>query len=275
MAQGRELFDAGKLQEAIEQVTNDVRANPADPGLRTFLFELLCFAGEWDRAEKQLDVIGHQSAQAELGVMIYRAIIKAERERQRLFSDGTHPHFLKEPPVYVDMNLEALSQLRSGNLDAAFATLERAEEERPAFAVKVDGEQFSDFRDADDFVAPVLELIVKDRYVWMPLEQIKTIEIAPPNKLRDLLWTSARVESLDGTIGEVYMPALYEGTSNEQDDQIKLGRSTDWRALGSELYRTVGLRMFRVGDTDKTLFELKSIEFVQPEATDAVASAPQ
>lgn len=274
MPQARELFEAAKLQEAIEQVTNDVRANPSEASHRTFLFELLCFAGDWDRAEKQLDVIGHQSALAELGVMIYRAIIKAEKERKRLFAEGTAPHFLKEPPPYVDMNLDAINKVRTGNLEEARAILDRAEEERPAFAVKLDDQQFSDFRDADDFLAPVLEVFVKDKYVWMPLEQIKSVAVQAPNKLRDLLWASARVESLDGTIGEVYLPAIYEGTGEQSDNQAKLGRLTDWRELGPNLFRTVGLRMFQLDQSDKTLFEIHQIEFDHAGSA-GVVSAPK
>src|SRR5947209_9402883 len=137
MPQAKELFEAAKLRDAIEQLISEVKANPTDASRRTFLFELLCFAGEWDRAEKQLDVIGHQSTQAELGVMVYRANIKAERERRRLFEEGVQPHFLKEPPAYVDMHVAAINQMREGKLSEARATLDRAEEERPAISGKI------------------------------------------------------------------------------------------------------------------------------------------
>jgi len=269
MVRARELFEAARLNEAIEQVTSEVKANPLDVSRRTFLFELLCFAGEWERAEKQLDVIGHQSAQAELGAMIYRANIKAEDERRRLIADGVQPHFLKEPPAYIDLNILALNQIREGKLAEARSTLDRAEEERPAIPGKLDGQEFQDFRDYDDFVAPVLELFVKDKYVWMPFEQIKSLEIKPPKQLRDLLWAGARVEALDGTVGEVYIPGLYSGTSEHTDDQARLGRLTDWRQLGEDIYRTVGLRMFRVGEEEKTLFEVRSIEFAAAGAESA------
>jgi len=261
MATAKELLEAAKLNEAIEQVTNEVKADPANASRRTFLFELLCFAGEWTRAEKQLDVIGHQSVQAELGVMIYRANIKAEMERRRLFTEGIHPHFLKEPPKYIDLNLAGLNQMRMNQFSEAATTLERAEEERPALPGKLDGKDFKDFRDIDDLVAPVLELIVKDKYVWMPIEHIKSLEISPPRQLRDLLWTNARVEALDGTIAEAYIPALYEGSSKHSDDQVRLGRLTDWQKLSENLYRSVGSRMFQVDDEEKSLLEIRSIEF--------------
>src|SRR6266550_9198452 len=105
MMSAKELFEAGKLDEAVAALLSEVKANPNDAAKRTFLFELSCFSGDWDRAERQLDVIGHQSAQAELGVMVYRANINAEKERRRVFSEAVSPHFLREPPAYVDLHV--------------------------------------------------------------------------------------------------------------------------------------------------------------------------
>jgi type VI secretion system protein ImpE len=259
--EAKALLETGKLNEAIAALTKEVKANPSDTSRRTFLFELLCFAGEWDRAEKQLDVIGHQSAQAELGVLVFRNNIKAERERQRLFSEGGQPHFLNEPPPYVDYLIQGISQLREGDSTGGRESLDRAEEERPALTGKINGQPFQDFRDYDDGVGPVLELIVKDQYAWLPFEQIKRFEIAAPKQLRDLLWAQARIEALDGTIGEVYVPTLYGGTSESANDQVRLGRMTDWKQLSEELYRAVGLRLFLVDDVDQTLFEASVVEF--------------
>jgi type VI secretion system protein ImpE len=265
MSQSRELFAAGKLNETIDELLREVKANPSDIAGRTFLFELSCLTGDWERAERQLDVIGHQSAEAELGVMVYRANINAERERRRVFGEGGQPHFLREPPAYVDLHVAALSQVRSGQMAAARATLDRAEEERPAIPGTANGKAFQDFRDYDDFVAPVLELIVKDKYVWLPFEQIKRMEISPPKQLRDMVWASARIEALDGTIGEVYLPTLYHGTSDSENDQARLGRITDWKQVGEDLYRAVGLRLFLVDGEDKSLFAATPVEFAGTE----------
>lgn len=265
MNKAKELLAAGKLGEAIDELLREVKASPNDAAMRTFLFELSCIAGDWERAERQLDVIGHQSAEAELGVMVYRANIKAEQERRRVFAEGVQPHFLREPPAYVDLHVAALNQMLQGKMTEARASLDRAEEERPAIAGKIDGKEFQDFRDYDDFVAPVLELIVKDKYAWLPFEQIKRIEISPPRQLRDMLWASARIEALDGTIGEVYVPTLYAGSSSAVNDQVRLGRMTDWKELGDELYTAVGLRLFLVDGEDKSLFEAKAVEFAEVE----------
>ena len=271
MAQAKALYESGELAAAIEAVTSEVKANPTDMQRRTFLFELLAFAGEWDRAEKQLDVIANQSTNAEIGVQAYRHNIKAERERRRLFADGLQPHFLSEPPVYVDLHLAAINRVREGNFQEAREALDRAEEDRPAFAGKLNGQPIQDFRDADDFVGPVLELVVQDKYAWLPLEQVKRMAIAPPKSLRDLIWPSARIESTTGTVGEVFMLALYEGSSAHESDAVRLGRMTDWRQIGDNLHRASGLRLFLADDEDKAIFEVKSVEF---DATEAPVIVP-
>jgi type VI secretion system protein ImpE len=261
MSHTKALFDAGELGAAIAEVTQGVKAHPTDASLRTFLFELLCFAGEWDRAEKQLDALGHQDVKAEIGVQVYRNNIKAERDRSRLFSDGLQPHFLMEPPAYVDLHLAAINRLREGNTAEARETLDRAEDERPALAGTFNGRRFEDFRDWDDLVGPVLESIINGQYTWLPFEQVGRIEVNPPKQARDLVWASARIEATDGTIGEVYIPALYAGSSQHPDDQVRLGRMTDWKRLSDDLSVAVGLRLFLVDGEDRPLFEARSVEF--------------
>lgn len=261
MSLAKDLFDSGELDAAIEQLTHEVRAHPTDTTQRTFLFELLCFTGNWDRAERQLDVLGGQSVQADVGVQVYKKNIKGERERRRLFAEGIQPYFLTEPPAYVDLLVAAINRIRERKLAEARQMLNRAEEERPALSGRLNGKPFQDFRDSDDRVGPVLELTVKDNYTWLPFEQIRRLEITAPKRLRDLLWAPAIIETIDGTMGEVYIPALYESTSEHPNNQVKLGRMTDWRHFGEDLHLAMGLRLFLVDGEDKSLFEARSVEF--------------
>ena len=257
MLQAKSLFDQGQLGPAIEELTREVKGNPSNIGLRIFLFELLCFAGDWNRAERQLDVIGHQNAQAKLGVEVYRNNIKAERDRRKLFDEGVAPHFLSEPPAYIDALLSAIEQLQAGNSDEAQKLLERVEAERPRLSGKANDSAFEDFRDCDDLTGPVLELLLHDKYTWLPFEQINSIEIVAPRNLRDLLWTSVRIEAADGTVAEGFLPTLYVGSSDCPNDDVKLGRRTEW----NEKNLAVGSRLFLVDDEEKQIFETSTIEF--------------
>ena len=95
----QELFRAGRLAEALKALSAEVRDNPTDPRRRTFLFELLCFSGDYDRADKQLEVLGQAGPQSELGVVLYRAALYAERQRQDLFSSGEYPNKADANPL--------------------------------------------------------------------------------------------------------------------------------------------------------------------------------
>jgi type VI secretion system protein ImpE len=260
LAQAKELYVSGNLQAAIAALIAGVKASPDDVALRTFLFELSCFAGEWERADRQLDVIGHQSASAEIGVQVYRNCIKAETARQHLIRDGLQPHFLSEPPAYIDRQLDALNLLRVGDNEGAAQAFLEVEEARPALSGTLNGQKFEDFRDLDDLCAPVLELIVQEKYTWLPLEQVKEIQIDPPTQLRDLLWSGASIQT-DQRELRAFIPNLYVGTAEDTDDQRRLGRMTDWREVALGVYHGVGLRLFSTGNDELSILKIKHIEF--------------
>lgn len=264
LKEAKGLLDAGNLASAIEALTREVKARPADSAARTFLFELLVFAGEWERALKQLDVVAGQSAASELGAQVYRNNIQAMRERERLRTESLAPHFLSEPTPDIDLHLAAFKELQAGRAAEAQKLLDAATAARTPLAGRTDEGEFRDWRDADDLLAPVLELIISDKYTWLPFAQIKRIEFAPPRQLRDLVWCPVRVETRQGTIGEMFVPALYEGSNRHADDLVKLGRVTDWQSIGegaTASARGVGLRLFLAGDEEKSIFEVRRVEF--------------
>jgi type VI secretion system protein ImpE len=257
----KQLFEAGDLTGAIDAVTRQVKAHPTDAAARTFLFELLCFAGELDRAEKQLAVIAEQNAESEWGATVYGNILQAERARRRLFSDGQPPEFLLDPPQSVRWHLEAIDRLRENRPAEAMELLARAEEERPLLAGRLGEESFADFRDCDDVLAPVLELIVLNDYVWIPLEQIRELEIAPPERPRDLVWAPVQLVLQDDSQRRGYVPVLYPDSHRQADDRIRLGRLTDWQSTADGPTRGIGLRTFLCGDDALGLFDLKTLRF--------------
>ncbi len=256
-----ELLKAGHLSAAVEQLNQEVRARPTDIQRRTFLFELLCFAGDYPRAERQLDVLGHQSAMAEIGVQVYRHILTAEQARQRLFSEGMQPNFVFSPPSYVHLHLEALHQLCNHQPAQALALLEQAQHSQASLKGSLARQPFTAWRDGDDLLAPFLEVIVHDKYVWFPFEQIKRLHILTPKRLRDLLWVPATLEAHIGPVGEVFLPVLYPDSHRHADDRVKLGRITDWTDMGGGVTRGAGQHLFFIDGQDRGILEVQDIEF--------------
>src|SRR3954447_25846195 len=105
-------FREGRLGDAIVAVTAKVKANPTDTKSRMFLAELLCFDGEWSRADLQLDAIAQQEPAATVNVAMFRQLIRAEQARQQVFNEGRVPELLDLPDDHIRARLEALVLLR-------------------------------------------------------------------------------------------------------------------------------------------------------------------
>lgn len=253
----KQCFEAGDLAGAIQTVTAEVKVRPTDAVARTFLFELLCFAGELDRAQRQLDAIGHQDAQAEWPAQVYSNLLHAERSRRRLFADGLRPEFLADPPPYVQLHLDAVNRLREGSAREAKELLARAEDILPTIAGKINGRACDEIRDCDDLLAPFLEVMILRDYVWLPWEQIREMETSPPERPRDLIWLPVRLVLADGSPQRGYLPLLYCGSHEHADNQVKLGRLTDWRD-DDGLVRGVGQHMLLAGEDAVALLEVRN-----------------
>jgi type VI secretion system protein ImpE len=200
-----------------------------------------------------------------IGSKIYQQNFKAERDRMRLFSDGVKPEFMTQTYPYVDSLLAANNRVREGNAAEARELLDLVEEERPAFPCKVNGEGFSDFRDYNDLTMCVFEVIFKESYLWIPFEQVRKIEFFKPKTLRDLYWIQAQVELKNGTNGEMFLPALYSGTWKSDNDQVRLGRMTDWRDMGSDVFVGEGTKLYWMDGRDKSILDIETLEFVHEE----------
>ena len=130
----RELFDAAKLNDAIAAALEDVKKAPTDTGKRGFLAELLCFAGDLERADKQLDALGHQDPQVMVGVSLFRQLIRAEQARQQFYTEGRLPEFLNQEVTPTCAPSRSRAVLAQGARRLTPATLLRRKARRAAEA---------------------------------------------------------------------------------------------------------------------------------------------
>jgi type VI secretion system protein ImpE len=256
-----ELFKAGHLQAAIDEQIKEVKARAADHGKRLFLFELLAFAGELERARRQIDPINYGEMELDSAVLAYRQLLDAEDARRRLFSASQQPQFLAEVPAHVQLRLEAVTRLRENRAADAAELLNRAAAASPPRAGQLNGKPFALLRDCDDLFGPVLEVMAKGKYYWVPLEQISSLAASAPKYPRDLLWLPAHLEIREGPAGDVFLPALYPGTHQHDNDQVKLGRQTDWKSSEGGPVLGIGLRTFLVDEDAVSLLEWRQLAF--------------
>jgi type VI secretion system protein ImpE len=224
-----ELYRAGRVDAAVELLGAELRDNPTDLRRRTFLFELLCFNGKYDRAERQLEVLAQGGRDAELGTLLYRSALHAERQRQSMFETRAFP--TGPAPRAV-----------SGTLN---------------------GQPFESLTDADPRIGARLELFAGGSYTWLPFEHIASVQLQAPQRLRDLLWSPALVRAADHyrqlQLGEVLVPVLAPLTWQQNDESLRLGRVTQWEALDDGAQVPVGQKMLLVDDEEFPLLEVREL----------------
>ena len=227
----KQLFDAGQVKGAASALAALLREHPADTTSRIFLFELLCFSGEYGRAAKHLNILAEGSKENEMGAVLYYSALHAEEARHDLFRKQEFP------------KLEAL----------------------PSPPGKLNGKPFLSIRDADPQIGARLEVYAAGAYLWIPFHHIASIQVQPPARLRDTLWTSALVltgPSFQGTdIGEVIIPAVYPFSWNSPDESLWLGRGTEWVADDEGHEFPIGQKIFLVDGEEISLLNVQSIEF--------------
>jgi type VI secretion system protein ImpE len=265
MAQdARSLYTEGHLEDAVEAATARVKARPTDGNARDFLAELLCAAGALERADKQLEVLTNQEADAAVGIALFRQLVRAEQTRQDFYREGRVPELLSEPTALLRKHLEASVMIRDGRLADAAALLMGAEEERPHLSGSCNGEAFDDFRDLDDLTAHFLEVLTTTgKYFWVPFDKVRRVDFKPPARPRDLLWRHAQLSVVDGPDGAVYVPAIYPATLTSVSDAARLGRLTDWQGGDGTPVRGIGQRTFVVGEEARAVMEINVLEFEQ------------
>jgi len=223
----------------VKALTTEVRDDPTDPRRRTFLFELLCFAGDYSRAEKQLDVLSQGGPQSELGALFYRGALTADKTRQEMFEKQEYPK-----PVG-----DASALRVSGTIN---------------------GKAFQNLTDSDHRIGTNLEVFVAGSYLWIPFSLLSSIHIEPPKRLRDLLWLPASVRTSAAfqgrELGEVLLPVLNPFSWRSADPAIRLGRATAWEEDGSAEAVPKGQKVLLADDEEWPLLELREIEFVVAQA---------
>lgn len=258
----QECFEAGQLSEAIEAALTEVKQNPTDVNRRALLADLLCYSGDLERADKQLDTMSVQDPEAMMGISLFRQLIRAEQARRDFYENGRVPEMMDEPTPMQQLQLRACIELREDNTAEAMKLLEEAEELRPECKGTCDGEPFAEFRDLDDRASSSLEVYTPNgKYYWIPLERLVSLIFRPPQFPRDLLWRAARMVVEDGPEGEVYLPVIYNGSHAADDNQIKLGRATDWVGDEGQPISGLGQRTFLVGEEDKPILSITNLQF--------------
>jgi len=93
---------------------------------------------------------------------------------------------------------------------------------------------------------------------------VASVEISPPKRLRDLLWTPAIVQTGPAfkglELGQVLLPAISPLSWQYDDTDVRLGRVTEWVALDDGTEVPVGQKLLLVDGEELPILELRTLE---------------
>ncbi|TXG80252.1 MAG: virulence protein SciE type [Thermomicrobiales bacterium] len=253
---------------ALKQLTEAVKAHPADAKLRVFLFQLLCVLGKWDRALTQLELCAEMDASALAMREMYREAIRCERLREEVFAGRKSPMLFGEPEGWIALLIESLIRNGRGESAEAARLREQAFADAPATSGKADDHAFEWIADADMRLGPVLEAIINGRYYWVPFNRLMQVSIEAPTDLRDSIWVPAQLQFANGGETIALIPSRYPGSAASEDGMVALGRKTVWDEPQPGFYVGQGQRVLATDAADLAMLEIRtiSLDTTQPAA---------
>jgi type VI secretion system protein ImpE len=253
------LLKEGRLSEALQALTAQVRNHPADATRRVFLFQLLGLLGQWERAANQLKVAGELNPQNALMVAAYEFALRGERDRAAVFMERRSPTMIGEPSPWQARLLQSLRWLREGRVEEAMELRAQAFAQAETVRGTIDGTPFEWIADADPIFGPCLELILKGGYAWVPFSRIAALKFEEPTDLRDKIWAPVQITWINGGEAVGFVPCRYFGSEQSEDAELALARRTDWTDYGHECFVGGGQRMLVTDVGEYPLLDVRAI----------------
>jgi type VI secretion system protein ImpE len=249
----------------LEQLKQEVRKAPRDARLRTFLFQLFCVFGEWDRAVTQLTVAAELDPLAIPMLQAYRAAVRCEILRAKIFAGERTPTVFGHPESWMSLLIEANRVLAAGRVTEAAMLRDTAFEQAPGISGAIDGEAFAWIADADPRLGPMLEALVDGKYYWVPFHRLRALDIEPPTDLRDQVWMPAHFVWANGGDCVGFIPTRYPG-SDAADPELALSRRTEWHQRDSDWFLGLGQRMFATDAGEHAVMDIRKIVLAPTDA---------
>ena len=255
-----EHLKSGDLDATLKALQDKVRADPSDPRLRIFLFQLLCVLGDWKRAITQLKLSAEMDASATMMAQTYREAIICEVYREKVFAGEKDPLIFGEPQEWLALLIEAQKLLAAGKPGEAAELRARAFDGAPACSGEIDGQRFEWIADADMRLGPVLEVIVNGRYFWLPFSSVGELTMEDPSDLRDAVWTAATLKLVNGGEVAALIPTRYATTTASGDAAAMLARATSWADVGADTFVGTGQRLLTTDRSDIALMDIRHLK---------------
>ena len=257
-----------------------IRSNPQDADLRAQLFQVLAVRGDWARAQAALTLTLELNPNAHSLAGTYLRPLVAELARVQVFAGARRPEVCGADAA-VERLVDALQLDAAGSDEQAGALRAAATAELPARGghLRLHGSDtvipFDWLADGDSRFGPVLEMFTGERYLWLPLNQVRRIRFVAPTSRCALVWSHSAIDLVNGKEIHAVLPVRYPLPATVTDQRILSAAYTEWLPMaGTDQYAGIGQRMLVTDQDEYALLDIAEIVFDAADAASQTEPTP-
>lgn len=259
--------DVASLDEEYAQLRERIRRTPEDADLRAQLFQVLALRGDWPRAQAALRMTLAGDPAPDSLAAVYLRPLAGELLRAQAFAGVLRPK-LCGADAAVEHLLDALQLDAAGRAADAGALRAAAMAALPARSGQLrlhagdTAVPFAWLADGDSRFGPVLELFAGERYLWLPLAQVRRMRFVPPASRCALVWSHSAIDLVNGKTIHAAVPVRYPLPAAMSEQKILTAAYTEWLPLAAPgQYLGIGQRMLVSEQGEYALLDIAEIVF--------------
>jgi type VI secretion system protein ImpE len=242
-----ERLGSADIDGAVAIALEQVKSAPKDEDARRLFIDLLIVQGDYERADKQADILSNTAGALTLGLSLLRGRLRAAKARELWFLEGAVPSFPDGPTERDAMAMQLAISMRGGNTDEIKRDLDLLAGTSQTSSMTVNDASSVELRDADDRIPHAVEVLCSNgSYMWVDFDRIEKLDFAPVKSVRDLTWRPANLVLAGGSETDVVICNTYFAA--EQTAEERLSRTTDWEEAKGGVITGRGQKTYLAGD---------------------------
>jgi type VI secretion system protein ImpE len=241
-----ERLDLDDIDGAVAIALEQVKSAPKDEDARRLFIDLLIVQGDFERADKQADILSNTAGTLTLGLSLLRGRLRAAKARELWFLEGAVPAFPDGPTERDALAMQLAVSMRGGNPEEIKRDLDLLSSVSETNSMIVNETSGVGLRDADDRIPHAVEVLCSNgSYMWVDFDRIEKLDFAPVRAIRDLAWRPANLVLAGGSETDVVICNTYFAQS--QSAQERLSRTTDWEEVAGGAVTGRGQKTYLAG----------------------------
>ena len=240
------------LAREIDDIGTAIRAEPLVASHRLALAHLRLVQAEYPKALQQLQLACQLDAGLEPEAQLIRMLVRSEQVREAVFSGKVLPDLLVPASDWLESMIGAFRKSDEEAGAARRAALDSAPANK---GCRGESSPFEWIADGDERLGPVIEVILGGVYYWIPFDMVESLEIPPPGRPVDLVWSPVDLKLRNYPARAAYMPSRYIMAAEERTDALLSCAETVWRESSGATWRGIGGRVWHVDGEPLGMFE--------------------